>query len=205
MASRPSIRLVLCLAAAGIVSAGCAETAESRNTQDEEDVVFRKKTVCIDYDHSPKGAAIVSDSVWFVLPKICLQVPGYDGHCTHDPLGSNPYFENRRSDSVSEREALPADMPSADTMFSVVKRGLLALKRCADQQRERDPATMKNGARLYYRVNQDGQCSDVLVTPEVLADSIFEDCVKLEINRWRYPSFSGDPISVKLPLGFSGE
>ncbi len=52
-------------------------------------------------------------------------------------------------------------------------------------------------------IKQDGTASKVTIAPPELEDSAIGQCVLLEVEVWRFPRFTGEPIPVEFPIALS--
>jgi len=95
-----------------------------------------------------------------------------------------------------------ADGLSQTQIKSVVDRNLSRIKFCYDSQLRRNP-NLAGKMIISFTIVASGRVSAVNLRTVRLKGTEMESCIRQAILSWRFPAFSGDPITVDYPFIFS--
>ncbi len=118
------------------------------------------------------------------------------------PSGSSMAMPPVPSANDAFPEALLPSTLSQSQISSVVNRNLARIKFCYDSQLRRNP-NLTGKVIVNFTVEGSGKVSSVAVKSRRFRGSYLDTCVTGAIRSWRFPRFSGDPVSVDYPFIFS--
>lgn len=115
-----------------------------------------------------------------------------DGNCPTGNAAMAP------SSSQSKKKRL-----SKTDILRVAKRNLSGIKKCAAEQRKRNPRLATGTLKMSWYIRPDGRTKNVSVATAKYKGTYVGDCVTSAIKRWRFSRFDGDemgPINFPFPL-----
>lgn len=92
---------------------------------------------------------------------------------------------------------------SREQVIAVVKENLAGLRACYHRAlgKYRSLHAIKLNLNIEFKVHPTGGARDVFLRGSTVPD--MTACMKAEIRRWRFPTFSGQPVGVAYPLTLS--
>jgi hypothetical protein len=89
---------------------------------------------------------------------------------------------------------------SQEQVVSTISRQKRVLKACYERAMKKNPALRRQTITLTvgFTVRPTGIPTGITVRPNY--DGLMIDCMRKAIKRWRFPTFSGQPVEVESPL-----
>jgi transcription termination factor NusA len=108
-------------------------------------------------------------------------------------IDGKPIRVNPREGSLTQEQA-------AETLRQNLKQNYGALQSCYERAMKKNTALTHQRIVLTvgFQVQPSGTPANITISPNY--DSLMMDCLKKAIMRWRFPSFSGQPVGVETPL-----
>lgn len=104
-------------------------------------------------------------------------------------------------DSMEGEPLLPQTLRQDQIKF-VVNRKTPRIRMCYDTQLKRNP-NLTGKLVINFVIENNGKVSSVRLKTRKFKGTYLDKCVKRTIRSWRFPKFSGDPVSVDYPFIFS--
>jgi hypothetical protein len=89
---------------------------------------------------------------------------------------------------------------SQDQVILTIRANKPALQVCYERAMKKNTALtqQKITLTLNLQIRPTGNASDISISPNY--DSMMIDCMKKAIMRWRFPTFTGQPVGVESPI-----
>jgi hypothetical protein len=89
---------------------------------------------------------------------------------------------------------------SQDQVILTIRANKPALQSCYERAMKKNNALtqQKITLTLNLQIRPAGSASDINISPNY--DSMMIDCMKKAIMRWRFPTFTGQPVGVESPI-----
>jgi hypothetical protein len=96
--------------------------------------------------------------------------------------------------------SMPEGTLTQDQVVSTIRMNKPVLQQCYERAMKKNTALthQKITLTLGFQVRPTGNASDITISPNY--DSMMIDCMKKAILRWRFPTFSGQPVGVESPI-----
>lgn len=96
--------------------------------------------------------------------------------------------------------SMPEGTLTQDQVVSTIRMNKPVLQQCYERAMKKNTALthQKITLTLGFQVRPTGNASDITISPNY--DSMMIDCMKKAIIRWRFPTFSGQPVGVESPI-----
>ena len=84
-------------------------------------------------------------------------------------------------------------------VMKVLKANAASLRACYERGLKRQPELRYvSTVNVHFSVRNSGNAGDVSYSPRTNAE--MEECMSAAIGRWRFPTFSGDPVQFEAPV-----
>lgn len=87
-----------------------------------------------------------------------------------------------------------------EQVIATMQQNKKVLKACYERAMKKNPSLRRQSITLTvgFSVKNNGVPASISVRPNY--DSMMIDCMRKAIQRWRFPTFSGQPVGVESPL-----
>jgi hypothetical protein len=94
----------------------------------------------------------------------------------------------------------PESSLTQDQVVTTIRQNKGVLQQCYERAMKKNTALthQKITLTLGFKVKPTGNAADISISPNY--DSMMIDCMKKAIMRWRFPTFSGQPVGVESPV-----
>ena len=106
--------------------------------------------------------------------------------------GKKPYVPEPQEGTLSQTQVVAA-----------FKKNIPALRKCYERSMKKHEALQmsKLNLTIEFKVQPSGKPTGLYIRPSRIQE--MTDCMKKSIKRWRFPTFTGQPVGVVYPLTLS--
>ncbi len=92
---------------------------------------------------------------------------------------------------------------SKEQVIATIAKGKRVLKSCYERAMKKNVKLQREKITLTigFKVMPAGSASGIRISPNL--DATMVDCMKKAIRRWKFPTFTGQPVGVESPLTLS--
>ncbi len=96
--------------------------------------------------------------------------------------------------------SVPEGNLSQEQVVATIRMNKPVLQQCYERAMKKNTALthQKITLTLNFQVRPTGNAGEISISPNY--DSMMIDCMKKAILRWRFPTFSGQPVGVESPI-----